>query len=407
MDREALEHSLARRLLDHIENRTTDLADEVMELPTDVYLDARHDREIEVLFRRRPLLLALSGALPGPETYRAVDICGTPVLLARDETGRVRSFANVCRHRGVRVADGGGPAKRFTCPFHAWTYNLDGTLFKVPTPEGFAGMRAAGKGLVELPVTEGYGLIVGRLRPGPAIDIDDYLGPDLAGELAMLDFADWPPHAEPHIHQVGANWKVTLDTFRENYHFNFLHRKTLAKYAYGGVLTFDPFGPHLRNASALRTIDALRGVPEPQWGDVTRHFSYQYQLFPNATMSFDAWHVQLWQILPVTPSTSEVIHTAYLRPGLTDEERAAVTDRAPWICETVVDGEDFWVAGRTEPGVRTGLVDTVVFGRNEPALQHLHRGFATALADAALADAALADAALADAALADDSAGSE
>jgi phenylpropionate dioxygenase-like ring-hydroxylating dioxygenase large terminal subunit len=365
-----------------------------MELPTDVYLDAHHDREIEVLFRRRPLLLALSGALPEPETYRTVDICGTPVLLARDETGRVRSFANVCRHRGVRVADGGGPAKRFTCPFHAWTYNLDGSLFKVPTPEGFAGMRVADKGLVELPVTEGYGLIVGRLQPGPAIDIDDYLGPDLAGELAMLDFADWTPHAEPHIHQVSANWKVTLDTFRENYHFNVLHRKTLAKYAYGGVLTFDPFGPHLRNASALRTIDALRGVPEPEWGEVTRYFSYQYQLFPNATMSFDAWHVQLWQILPVTPSTSQVIHTAYLRPGLTEEERAAVTDRAPWICETVVDGEDFWVAGRTEPGVRTGLVDTMVFGRNEPALQHLHRGFAAALAeDTAPAEASADDSA--------------
>ena len=48
---------------------------------------------------------------------------------------------------------------------------------------------------------------------------------------------------------------------------------------------------------------------------------------------------------------------------------------APWICETVVDGEDFWVAARTEPGIRTGLLDTVVFGRNEPAPQHLHRGF--------------------------------
>jgi choline monooxygenase len=52
---------------------------------------------------------------------------------------------------------------------------------------------------------------------------------------------------------------------------------------------------------------------------------------------------------------------------------------APWICETVVDGEDFWVAGRTEPGVRSGVLDTVVLGRNEPAPQHLHRGFAAAL----------------------------
>ena len=387
MDREALERSLARRLLDHLENKTTDLADDVLELPTDVYLGAHHDKEVEVLFLGQPLVLCLSGALPGPETYRTVDMCGTPVLLVRDAGGRVRSFANVCRHRGVRVADGAGPVKKFTCPFHAWTYNLDGSLFRVPVSEAFEGMRFERKGLVELPVTEGYGLIVGRLRPGAGVDMDEFLGPDLAGELAMLDFASWAPHGETHVHEVAANWKVTLDTFRENYHFNFLHRKTLAKYAYGGVLTFDAFGPHLRNASALRSIDVLRDVPEAEWGDAAQHFSYQYQLFPNTAMTFDARHIELWQILPVAPDRSSVIHTAYLRPGLSDAERAKAVDMAPWICETVVDGEDFWVAARTEPGVRTGLLETVVFGRNEPAPQHLHRGFAAALsaADAAAA----------------------
>jgi len=387
MDREALERSLAQRLLHHLENRTTDLADGVLEVPTDVYLGAHHDREVSVLFLGQPLVLALSGALPRPETYRTVDVCGTPLLLVRDSGGKVRSFANTCRHRGVRVADGGGAAKRFTCPFHAWTYNLDGSLFNVPVETAFEGMCFADKGLVELPVAEGYGLIVGRLRHGPAIDVEDYLGPGLVDELAMLDFASWTPHGEPHVHSVAANWKVTLDTFRENYHFNFLHRKTLAKYAYGGVLTFDAFGPHLRNASALRSIDALRGVPESAWGDAAQHFSYQYQLFPNTAMTFDARHIELWQILPVAPDASEVIHTAYLKPGLSDAERAKAVDMAPWICETVVDGEDFWVAARTEPGVRTGLLETVVFGRNEPAPQHLHRGFAAVLAEAELAEA--------------------
>jgi len=359
------------------------LADDVMELPTDVYSRAHHDREVEVLFRDQPLVFCLSGALPGPETFRTVDVCGTPILLTRDGQGRVRALANACRHRGVRVADGAGKAKRFTCPFHAWTYDIEGRLEAVPTADAFEGMCRERKGLVELPVAEGYGLIVGRLRPGSVVDIEDYLGPGLTDELAMLGFADWEPYGEPHVHQVNANWKVTLDTFRENYHFNFLHRKTLAKYAYGGVLTFDPFGPHLRNCSALRSIDELRGRPEAEWGDVSQHFSYQYSLFPNTVLTFDSRHGELWQILPVAADASEVVHTAYLRPDLSDEERAKVVDMAPWICEKVVDGEDFWVAGRTEPGVRTGLLDTVVFGRNEPAPQHLHRGFAAALEAAA------------------------
>lgn len=375
MDREALERGLARRLLDHVERRTTDLADEVMELPTDVYSEGRHAEEVEALFLDRPLVFALSGALPGPRTYRTVDLCGTPILLTRDADGKVHALVNACRHRGVRVADGAGEALRFTCPFHAWTYGLKGDLLRMPVARAFEGMCKEDKGLVELPVAEGYGLIVGRLRPGPVPDLDAFLGPGLADELAMFDFAGWKPHGEPHVHKVGANWKVTLDTFRENYHFDFLHRETLATYAHGGVLTFDPFGLHLRNCSALRSIDGLKDVPEEEWEDVARHFSYQYALFPNTSLTLDSRHIELWQIFPVDARTSEVVHTSYFRPDLSEEELAKAAEMAPWICETVVDGEDFWVAGRTEPGVRTGLLGTVVFGRNEPAPQHLHRGF--------------------------------
>jgi nitrite reductase/ring-hydroxylating ferredoxin subunit len=383
VDREALEHSLVRRLLDHIEQGTTDLADHVLEIPADTYTSRQHfDEEVEVLFRGHPLVLCLSGALPRSGSFRAVDLCGTPVLLTRDAEGKVRALANVCRHRGVRVVDGAGEARRFTCPFHAWVYDLEGRLVGVPVASAFEGMCRDDKGLVELPVAEGYGLIVGRLRPGPPVDIDAFLGPGLADELAMLDFASWEPHGEPHVHPVGANWKVTLDTFRENYHFDYLHRATLAGYAYGGVLTFDPFGPHLRNCSALRSIDELRDRPAEDWGDVGEHFSYQYSLFPNTSLTFDSRHIELWQILPVDVNTSEVVHTAYLRPGLSEADHARAVDMAPWICETVVDGEDFWVASRTEPGIRTGLLDTVVFGRNEPAPQHLHLGFRAALAAA-------------------------
>lgn len=381
VDREALEHSLVRRLLDHIEHKTTDLCDEVMQVPADVYTSPDHlERELDVLFRGYPLLFCLSGAVPSPGSFHTVDIAGTPVLVTRDRDRQVHAFLNACRHRGVRVVDGRGEARRFTCPFHAWTYDDQGALVGIPTADAFEGMSRDEKGLIELPVAEAYGLVVGRLRPGEAVDIDAYLGPGLADELAMLDFADWAPHREPHIHKVNANWKVTLDTFRENYHFDYLHRNTLASYAYGGVLTFDSFGPHLRNCSALRAIDELREKPEPEWGEVTHYFSYQYQLFPNTSLTFDVRHIELWQILPTGVDTSEVVHTAYLRPGLSDEERAKACDMAPWICETVVDGEDFWVAGRTEPGIRTGMLDTIVFGRNEPAPQHLHRGFLAALA---------------------------
>jgi phenylpropionate dioxygenase-like ring-hydroxylating dioxygenase large terminal subunit len=378
VDRDALERGLARRLLGHLDAKTTDLADEILELPTDIYSARRHRDEVDVLFLDQPLVLCLSGALPRPNTYRTVDLMGTPILLTRDGDGRVHALANACRHRGVRIADGSGEAIRFTCPFHAWTYNTSGKLLRMPAEKSFGEVCKEDRGLIELPVTEGYGLIVGRLRPGPAVDIDEYLGPELAGELAVFDFAAWQPFSEPHVHPVQANWKVTLDTFRENYHFNFLHRDTLAAYAHGGVLTFDAMGPHLRNCSALKTIDGLREQPEEDW-DAGAHISVQYALFPNTNLTFDSRHCELWQIVPTGPDTSEVLHTAYLRPDLTEEERTRMAEMAPWICETVVDGEDFWVAGRTEPNVRTGILQSVIFGRNEPAPQHLHQGFEAAL----------------------------
>src|SRR5215471_13199876 len=120
MDREALEHALVRRLLDHLENGTTDMADGVMELPTELYSQERQQEEVEVLFRGRPLVFCLSAALPKPPSYRAIDLCGTPVIVTRDTSGRVRAMLNVCRHRGVRIADGAGRGRRLTCPFHAW-----------------------------------------------------------------------------------------------------------------------------------------------------------------------------------------------------------------------------------------------------------------------------------------------
>ena len=380
MDRRSLERSLARRLLDHIDHQTTDMADSCLEVACETYTSPqRHVEELNVLFLEQPIVLCMSGALPGPNTFLAIEICETPILLTRDAEGRVRALLNSCRHRGAKVADGMGTVRTFVCPFHAWTYNVDGSLRGMPVANAFAGMCKQDKGLVELPVEEGYGLIVGRLRPGPEVDIDAYLGPELAHELSLLDVSKWQPFSEPHSHPVAANWKVTLDTYRENYHFNFLHKNTLKDFAYGGVLTFDAFGKHLRNCSAVRTIDKLREIDEADWVDVIQHFTYQYALFPNTSLTVGPRHLELWQILPVTATTSRVLHTAYVRPDLAQEARDKAQEQIEWICKGVVDKEDFWVAARTEPGISTGILKTVVFGRNEPALQHLHRQFAAEL----------------------------
>lgn len=383
MDRRTLDHSLVRRLLDHIEHRTTDMAADYYEVPVEHYTSQEHhEAELAALFHEQPVVLCMSGALPRPGSYLAIEMCGTPLLLTRDASGEVHAMLNTCRHRGVRLADGAGDAKLFTCPFHAWTYTSEGKLAGVPVMPAFEGMCREQMGLVQLPVDEGYGLVVGRLRPGAPVRIDDYLGAELAQELALHEVAKWEPFGAPHVHTIAANWKTTLDTYRENYHFNVLHAKTLRDFAHGGVLTFDAFGNHLRNCSAVRTIDALRDQAESQWQNVIQHFTYQYALFPNTSLTVGPRHLELWQILPVSPTQSQVLHTAHVRPDLSAEERAKAEEQINWICKGVVDAEDFWVAARSEPGLSTGILKHLIFGRNEPALQHLHRAYARVLATA-------------------------
>jgi phenylpropionate dioxygenase-like ring-hydroxylating dioxygenase large terminal subunit len=127
-----------------------------MEVPVEVYTSAdRLRREVDALFRGQPLVLCLSGALAEPGAYVTLDVCVTPVLVTRDGEGRVHALLNACRHRGVRVVDGCGTARRLTCPFHNWTYDPAGRLVGLPVADAFADMCRDDKGLVELPVAEG------------------------------------------------------------------------------------------------------------------------------------------------------------------------------------------------------------------------------------------------------------
>ena len=300
MDREALERSLARRLLDHIENQTTDLADEVLEVPTDIYIAGRTtSASSRCCSGASRWCCACPARCPARGPTAPSTCAGTPILLTRDEDGRVRAFANACRHRGVRVVDGGGrgPAVHLPVP------RLD------LRPRRQAGRRAGGRGV--------RGHVQGRQGPGRAAGrrgVRADRRPAAAGPSgrhgrvprARACSTSWrcstSPTGSPTASRTSTRWRPTGRSPSTP-----SGRTTTSTTCTGtrwpstptaGVLTFDPFGPHLRNCSALRSIDELRDVPEEEWTDVMRHFSYQYQLFPNTTLTFDARHIELWQILP-------------------------------------------------------------------------------------------------------------
>src|SRR3954464_7937920 len=182
------ELAVGRRLLGHIDGRTTDLADALFRNKVINYsCRERAALERERLFRSLPIFMGLSTRLPKPRDYLAEGVAGMPVLRPRGADGQVRAFANICRHRGAPVASGCGNAKAFVCPYHGWTYDSAGKLLGTTDKVGFAGLDLGAHGLVPLPVAEKHGLLYLRAQPGGApIDIDAVLGP-IAADLAALD----------------------------------------------------------------------------------------------------------------------------------------------------------------------------------------------------------------------------
>ena len=382
MDRDAL-IATAERLLTLVKNKTTDMAPAVMEHPTSIYVDPdRFERECEVLFRQTPLLAGLACEIPDPGDWMTHDDSGVPILIARNKQGELRAFMNVCRHRGARLAAGPcGKARggRMSCPYHAWTYDLDGRLVGIPYGEGFDGVDKATRGLVPLPVAERHGMIFVLADPDGTIDLDAHLGP-LDGELAFWGLDKLTPLGTKTLH-TDANWKLTLDTYTEGYHFSTLHPETIATTAYTNIMTYDRFGRHHRLGFPSKTITQLEDQPKEAWQPL-QHFNFVYYLFPNTSFFVTDQTVEIFRICPGEAVNRSVTHHAFyaIPPLNSDAERQAMEETFAFI-HHVVEHEDYVVTAGIQRGIDSGRTSSFVFGRNEPSLITMHRQYIEAVDD--------------------------
>jgi phenylpropionate dioxygenase-like ring-hydroxylating dioxygenase large terminal subunit len=380
------ELAVGRRLLDHIDGRTTDLAGAMFRNRVAAYsCRERAALERDRLFRERPIFMGLSTRLARPGDYLTEDVAGVPVLMTRGADGEVRAFANICRHRGAPVAQGCGNARAFVCPYHGWTYDSAGKLLGTTDKVGFAGIDLAKHGLVRLPAAEHHGMLFVRPKPvrdgeGVAIEIDGELGA-LAPDLEALRLASYPLFSTDRV-APRINWKFAIDTFLEGYHIPHLHRKTIAPYFIGNVGTFDGAGPHGRMCVARTSIDAVRPLPESE-RNYRPHVISIYQLFPNALLIWQVDHIEIWRAFPDRddPGRCDVEMTIYKPEGSDKPDTYWEKNRSIAI-RTVMD-EDFPLGERMQIGFESGATEEVIYGRNEPSLVHFHTSIRNALGVAA------------------------
>jgi len=380
---------LLKRLIHYVESETTALADAPWENDVAVYADpAQFSREARILFRQHPILLGFASEWAAPGAFRTDDHAGVPILVVRGRDGTLRAFLNVCRHRGAKVADGAGTARVFSCPYHAWTYDIGGKIRGIPDERCFPGVRAERGGLTELPLAEKHGLV--WVMPTPAadgatrFDIEPWLG-GLGRELAGFGFESWQLHDKRLVPEP-MNWKLMLDTFHEGYHIGFLHRESLKEILHGNVADFEPFGFNHRLTFPRKKLERLKSEPEASW-DLMWNTTVIYSLFPNTILMLQGDHVELARIFPHAGRVDRAVMelALYVPRAPASEEERTHWDKNMQLVLDVVTGEDF-PAGRTiQAGVESGAQTHTVFGRNEPAMIHWHRSRRAALGEEAVA----------------------
>jgi len=382
MRREAAE--LVERVMTHYRANTTHEADGQWTEPVANYLDAdRWQREVDAVHRSVPLPLAMSCELPGPNTYKAIDVLGIPVLITRDRQGAVHAMINACRHRGAKLLEPGcGVSKRLTCPYHSWSYDLAGELRGVYAEKTFGDVPREGRSLVGLPAGERAGIVFVSLDPAAEPDLDAWLG-DLQPLLEGLRLAECHHYASSEL--TSPNWKVTLDGYLETYHFASLHPKTVFETNLSNMMAHDTWGPHQRIAPALRPIAQAVELP-PDKRDPGDCVGPIYWLFPGLAIA-GGWRqkIAVSLVLPRTATESVTQQIILLRdPAVTEEERQAADRFGEWFHEVVRD-EDYATTYGVQQGLKALDGTDFVFGRNEPGPQHFHRTIHQHLEDGAQA----------------------
>ncbi|HTZ70267.1 MAG TPA: aromatic ring-hydroxylating dioxygenase subunit alpha [Acetobacteraceae bacterium] len=350
-----------------------------LSLPAWIYRDAEFlAAEAEAVFRPSWQIVCHLSDIPEPGSYHTLDFMGETILVVRGEDLTPRGFYNVCRHRAARLLDGsaGNCGKRIVCPYHAWTYALDGRLQGLPERRAFAHMDAGRHGLVPVELEVYRGFVFVRLEMG---------GPSVADMMAPYD-AELAPYRLEELQALGrvtmreraVNWKNVGDNYSDALHIRVAHPGLTRLFGEGyGVESrgwvdkmWGALLPHpSRNLSERlyqKYLPEVTHLPPER----RRLWSY-YKLWPN--IAFDVYpdQIDFMQSIPISPTKTVIREIAYVLPDARREMRAV--RYLNWRINRRVSLEDKDLIERVQHGMASRSYTVGPLGDGEVSLKSFGR----------------------------------
>jgi len=331
------------------------LVERATTLPGEFYTsDAIFAREQERIFSRRWLCAGRADALSGPGDFVRLEVGRESLLLVRGRDRKARAFFNVCRHRGTRLceAESGRFAGGIQCPYHAWTYALDGTLVGAPHMAEVPWFDREEYPLVGAAAAEWEGFLFVNLAPEPE-PLETALSP-LLGRFAPWRLP-WLRPVRRAVYEVRANWKLVFQNFSECYHCPPVH-PALARLSHyrsgandlregpvlGGYMTINEKG------GSISTSGRMCGAPLGDLGEDERQRVYYYSVFPGLFLTVQPDFVMATRLEPQAPDRTRVVcewlfaPATLENPDLRPEEGVEIwdaTNRQDWhMCELAQQG---------------------------------------------------------------------
>jgi phenylpropionate dioxygenase-like ring-hydroxylating dioxygenase large terminal subunit len=352
-------------------------------LPGWIYRDADFlEAEKERVFSTSWQIVCHLNDIPRPGDYHTLDFLNEPLVAVRSPDGGVRAFFNVCRHRASRLLDGGSGQcpGRIVCPYHAWTYDLDGRLTTIPHRKEFVDFSPDQYSLKTIESEIYKGFVFVRLKPGLP-SVADMLAP-YESELAAYRLEELQPMGRVTLRTRHVNWKNVTDNYSDGMHITVAHpgltRLFGQSYGIEAQTWVDKMWGFLRDIPSSQRSERMYQTILPRSAhlpDERQRLWIYFKLWPNIAFDIYPDQIDFMQMIPISPTETLIREIAYAHPDGRREMRAA--RYLNWRINRRVSAEDKALIERVQSGMHSRSYSPGPLGRNEVAL----RSFAQRMRD--------------------------